>query len=286
MKRSVFTPIVVGLLYVGCPAPVHSQGYAGNPMSAQRRVEVSEDGKNFRAISEGSFFRDSIGRLRVEETTALQDGSAGRRRVYLVTTDGEGRARFLVLDPSARTGEQWTEPWVAAIPPPAPMRHQHPDDGRKLRACTLSLGPGPAFLERQPVLFCDEGATGAAFSFAEKRDGQWVRHAFSRVRLGEPPNAAFQPPTGNRVQDTPPPAPPSELVQRAIRETLRLMRSYRGLSVQVLLGNPPSGPPSALMNPQFKPGKPCDEFRLVRGENVIWQCPERSTPLLRTKRTG
>ena len=170
--------------------------------------------------------------------------------------------------------------------PPAPRRHQHPDDGRKLHTCAIGVGPGPAFLQGQASVLCEDGAGGAAFSFASKKDGRWVRQVFSGVQLGEPQADKFKPPPGFRIQDAAPPVPHPDAVQRMVREALQALRALRGPSVQVRPGEPAPAPLGRLMNPRFTPGEQCDELRLVGAEQVIWQCAERAGPLLRTRRTG
>jgi hypothetical protein len=75
------------------------QGIPNHPIEAERRVEVSHDGKNFRLVAEGKMFRDSVGRFRVEESLYGKAGRLVRRSILIETADGTQRIVSYELDP-------------------------------------------------------------------------------------------------------------------------------------------------------------------------------------------
>ncbi len=264
MTNLALVPSALGLLFA-VSLPVQSQGYTGSPLTANRRVETSSDGRNFHVVSEGKFFRDSAGRIRMDETIPAGDGSLSRRRIRIYLPARPDSVLLLDLDPATRTGaSHFLAVGLWASSPARLQRHIPPEDRSKNRTCAFASFSGGLHFLRRELLWCDPAA-GAGVTISSPGLVPSERESYSHIVPGEPHPALFVAPQGYQVAPVGPPV------------TFRFL---------------PSPPPIApgispwLLNPRFTPGQPCDEFRLAGAENVVWNCPERPGRVLRVKRTG
>ena len=253
-----------------------AQSVPGVPMRAKIVLEQSLDGRRFYTVSETAYFRDSLGRVRVDEvrfdangvpiarTNRLARIEAGILVVYS-TEAGSNRAVRLELP-----GAQLT------LPPPQP--HQHPDDGTRFsNRCVTGIQRYSNLFPRIEIVACEKIGPGPNITF--QKDGMRWRESFEEAQGGEQHFSLFEVTSGQQVFFDPERRTPNG----ALRKFYELQPPPRE---PLLLPSPPTPFTPELQNPTFVPGQQCDEFRLAGKELVTWNCKDKESPLhcARTRR--
>lgn len=192
----VLGPIACGILVFCIPFPSRSSGLAGaeKAFTAQTKVEVAEDGKTFRTVSNGVFYRDSSGRTRVDAMFASKDGRPVRR-TEITIPDRDSLVRYS-LDADRLTGTRHSSPLPKETDMASPtqwrVRHFQSLGSKKFEGLDcfgLRYGPAPV-ATHYDVWRCEPGHVNVEPTYY-RANGSIERETMYSIHFAEPSPSLF-----------------------------------------------------------------------------------------------
>jgi hypothetical protein len=201
MRRNSLAVVLLGVGLVPTPSGF-AQGVRGFPYMAKTRTEVGRNGGPFRVIAEGAEYRDSAGRVRIEQSYVRKDGKKVEQ-VEIAVKEDPKQLTFYSLSPATLTGTRHRSSAPRQEDPASPDRwlvRHHKDLGTQVfegQECKgLRYGPAP-IASHYDVWRCEGDIVALRVYY--RNDGWVEKEIRYDIRRVEPPAALFTVPGNYRV---------------------------------------------------------------------------------------